>query len=321
MSKIVEMNRLDSHPLAARFYDMSSTIETLGGSPELTDALTSLHALRQEVEDELNRLFTEVGWKKDRSHGIFVEESRELDSGDMMGFFARGHYEQYKFAEACNEYTGADPYYDRRYVHANDCRHEWWRTVPVSGEPGVVSYHNAEPHSRGAFAVTVTHVVEDRQRKQTQRWIDEHNKGRAAAFAEGLNWALHKLDRINPDAGEELLREYRERDNTQKSTKATPSPQTRAEPTPIIKVLEAMSTSSDIGEGESAMIAQAAGYIATLTAELSALRASAKEERERALEEAAKAAEGTAHEGLHGSMWEGKFKSLAASIRALMVKP
>lgn len=226
MSKIVEMNRLDSHPLAARFYDMSRTIEALGGSPELTDALTSLHALRQEVEDELNRLFTEVGWKKDRSHGIFVEESRELDSGDMMGFFARGHYERYKFAEACNEYTGADPYYDRRYVHANDCRHEWWRTVPVSGEPGVVSYHTAEPHSRGAFAVTVTHVVEDRQRKQTQRWIDEHNKGRAAGFAEGLNWALHKLDRINPDAGEELLREYRERDNTQKSTKATPSPQT-----------------------------------------------------------------------------------------------
>lgn len=233
MTKIVEMNRLDSHPLAARFYDMSRAIEALGGSPELSAALTSLHALRQEVEDELNRLFTEAGWKRDRSHGISVEECRELDSGDIMGFFARGHYERHKFAEACNEYTGADPCYDRRYVKADDCRHEWWRTVPVSGEPGVVSYHNAEPHSRGAFAVTVTHVVEDRQRKETQRWIDEHHKGRAAGFAEGLNWALRKLDRINADAGEELLREYRERENPQRAAKGTPAPQPRAEPTPM----------------------------------------------------------------------------------------
>lgn len=56
MSKIVDMHRLDSHPLAARFYDMSRVIEALGGSPELTAALNSLHGLRQEVEDELNRL-------------------------------------------------------------------------------------------------------------------------------------------------------------------------------------------------------------------------------------------------------------------------
>ncbi|RVO30330.1 hypothetical protein [Sinorhizobium meliloti] len=151
-------------------------------------------------------------WKEERSHGISVEESRELDSGDVMGFFARGHYDRYKFAEACNEYTGADPYYDRRYVRGDDCRHEWWRTVPVSGEPGVVSYHIAEPRSRGAFAVTVTTVVEDRERKHTQRWIDEHNKGRAAGFADGLNWALRVLDCVNPEAGAELLRRYREQD-------------------------------------------------------------------------------------------------------------
>lgn len=151
-------------------------------------------------------------WKERRSHGISIEESRELDSGDVMGFFARGHYERHKFAEACNEYTGADPYYDRRHVKADDCRHEWWRTVPVSGEPGVVSYHIAEPRSRGAFAVTVTTVVEDRERKHTQRWIDEHNKGRAAGFADGLNWALRILDNVNPEAGAELLRRYREQD-------------------------------------------------------------------------------------------------------------
>lgn len=151
-------------------------------------------------------------WKEGRSHGISIEESRELDSGDVMGFFARGHYERHKFAKACNEYTGADPYYDRRHVKADDCRQEWWRTVPVSGEPGVVSYHIAEPRSRGAFAVTVTTVVEDRERKHTQRWIDEHNKGRAAGFADGLNWALRVLDNVNPQAGAELLRRYREQD-------------------------------------------------------------------------------------------------------------
>lgn len=164
------------------------------------------------TRDELSQFLADASfkWREARSHGISIEESRELDTGDVMGFFARGHHDRHQFAEACNEYTGADPYYDRRHVKADDCRHEWWRTVPVSGEPGVVSYHHAEPHSRGAFAVTVTTVIEDRERKQTQRWIDEHQKGRAAGFADGLNWALRLLDRINPDAGEELLRRYRE---------------------------------------------------------------------------------------------------------------
>ncbi|KAA3518864.1 hypothetical protein GOZ96_04970 [Agrobacterium vitis] len=166
------------------------------------------------TREELERFLSDAAyqWNEHKSHGISIEESRELDSGSVMGFFARGHYDSYKFAEACNEYTGADAYYDRRYVRPDDCRQEWWRTVPVSGEPGVISYHNAEPHSRGAFAVTVTHVVEDNERKATQRRIDEHNKGRAYGFAEGLNWALRKLDRINADAGDELLRQYREQD-------------------------------------------------------------------------------------------------------------
>jgi len=166
------------------------------------------------TREELSRFLVDASfkWHEARSHGIHVEESRELDSGDVMGFFARGHYDRHKFAEACNEFTGADPYYDRRYVRPDDCQQGWWRTVPVSGEPGVVSYHNAEPHSRGAFAVTVTNVVEDHERKQTQRNIDAHHKGRAAGFAEGLNWALRQLDRINSEAGDELLRQYREQD-------------------------------------------------------------------------------------------------------------
>jgi hypothetical protein len=132
-----------------------------------------------------------------------------------MGFWARGHHDLWKFAEAVNAYTAADAMYDRRYVNMRDnivsCRHEWWRTVPDSSDPGSVLYHNAEPHSRGAFAVTVTTVVEDRERRQTQREIDEHNKGTHRGFCEGLNWALRQLDRINHEVGDQLLAAYRER--------------------------------------------------------------------------------------------------------------
>jgi hypothetical protein len=158
-----------------------------------------------------------VGEHERRRHGMEIEESREIDSGAVMGYFARGHFPVHHFAEACNDYTGADPYYDRRHVKADDVRHEWWRTVPVTGEPGVVAYHHAEPRSRGAFAVTVTTVVEDRDRRQTQREIDQHNKGIASGFAEGLNWALLKLDHLNHrDASDELLRFYREENKKEK---------------------------------------------------------------------------------------------------------
>lgn len=172
------------------------------------------------TKEELGRFLLEAtfNWKESRTHGIAIEESRELDSGDVMGFFARGHHPAHHFAEACNIYTGADPYYDRRHVKPDDSRHEWWRTVPVGGEPGVISYHHAEPRSRGAFAVTVTTVVEDFERRQTRRCIDEHNKGLATGFAEGLNWALRKLDHLHhPDAAEALIKFYREENKKEKA--------------------------------------------------------------------------------------------------------
>ncbi|WP_412064019.1 hypothetical protein [Rhizobium sp. SYY.PMSO] len=173
------------------------------------------------TKGELGRFLADAAfeWKQSRTHGIAIEESRELDSRDVMGFFARGHHPVHHFAEACNAYTGADPYYDRRHVRPDDCRHEWWRTVPVGGEPGVTSYHQAEPHSRGAFAVTVTTVVEDRERRLQQRAIDEHHKGRAAGFADGLNWALRKLDQLqHQDAAEALLRFYREENKKERTS-------------------------------------------------------------------------------------------------------
>lgn len=147
---------------------------------------------------------------------IEILELREIDSEGLMGFYARGHFDRWKFARACNQYTGAALFHDERHVPEglpDYVRHEWWRSVPVSGEPGTRQFVIAEPKSRGAFPVTVTTVIEDRQRKRTQRMIDEHQKGERNGFANGLNWALRQLDDINPDAGEKLLARYRAQDN------------------------------------------------------------------------------------------------------------
>ena len=172
---------------------------------------------RAELAEIIGRVENPWFSGEDRTHGIEVQDLREggEDGGGLLGFWSRGHHDRWKFAEAVNHYTGADIDYDIRHVSRRedmrDVRHEWWRTVPASGEPGCVFYHQAEPHSRGAFAVTVTTVVEDRERRRTQREIDQFNSGNRHGFAAGLNWALHKLDRINPEAGEALLAEYRER--------------------------------------------------------------------------------------------------------------
>lgn len=156
-----------------------------------------------------------------RPAAIDIIDLREAgsDGGGLMGYWAKGHHERYAFAEAVNDHTGADNYYDARYVHVSrlaygpqPVRHEWWRAVPMSGDPGHSVYHSAEPHSRGAFPVTVTTIVEDRERKSAQRNIDEFHKGSRSGFAEGLNWALRQLDNIDVEAGEKLLARYRERD-------------------------------------------------------------------------------------------------------------
>lgn len=153
---------------------------------------------------------------QNRTPEIDILDLREIDSCEPMGYYARGHFDRWKFARACNIYTGAAMAHDDRHVPESlpdYVRHEWWRTVPVSGEPGMVQFVGAEPKSRGAFPVTVTTVIEDRQRKRTQRMIDEHCKGERNGFANGLNWALRQLDDINPDAGEKLLARYRAQDN------------------------------------------------------------------------------------------------------------
>ncbi|MGN7710807.1 hypothetical protein [Agrobacterium radiobacter] len=156
-----------------------------------------------------------------RPPAIEIIDLREAgsDGGGLMGYWAKGHHDRFAFAEAVNDHTGADCYYDTRYVVVSrldygpqPVRHEWWRAVPLSGEPGHSVYHSAEPHSRGAFPVTVTTIVEDRERKTAQRNIDEFQKGSRSGFADGLNWALRQLDNIDAEAGEKLLARYRERD-------------------------------------------------------------------------------------------------------------
>lgn len=156
-----------------------------------------------------------------RPPAIEIIDLREAgsDGGGLMGYWAKGHHDRHAFADAVNEYTGADWLYDTRYVvitrplsGPQPVRHEWWRAVPMSGEPGHSVYHSAEPHSRGAFPVTVTTIVEDRERKIAQRNIDEFHKGSRSGFAEGLNWALRQLDNIDVEAGEKLLARYRERE-------------------------------------------------------------------------------------------------------------
>lgn len=151
----------------------------------------------------------QFNWGEAARHGIEIQYLRDLDGGEM-GFWAKGHHPTRHFSEACNAYSGAPAGYDKRHVAPDQCRHEWWRTVPIGGRPGMVQYLNAEPHSRGSFAVTVTTVIEDRDRRQTQREIDQHNRGHAVGFADGLNWALRQLDRISPDVGAQLLAAYRE---------------------------------------------------------------------------------------------------------------
>lgn len=139
------------------------------------------------------------------------------DGGGLMGYYARGHHDFHRFVEGVNQYTGAHPEHDERYVALRSglggtVRHEWWRVVPDASDPGSSRFISAEPRSRGAFAVTVTTIVEDRERRRTERWIEEFRKGSRNGFSDGLNWALRQLDIINPEAGEEFLRRYREQD-------------------------------------------------------------------------------------------------------------
>ncbi|NEI60951.1 hypothetical protein [Rhizobium leguminosarum] len=177
------------------------------------------HGMALITRDELQQFLhlAAFKWDEERRHGISVEELRDLDGG-LMGYWTKGHHPLHHFQEAANYYSGADARYDERYIaDPSSIRHEWWRTTPVGGEPGMVQYLPAEPRSRGAFAVTVSTIVEDRDIKRSTRDIAEHHRAAARGFADGLNWALRQLERINSSAGDDLLKFYRDENKKERS--------------------------------------------------------------------------------------------------------
>lgn len=88
---------------------------------------------------------------------IPVEILREAgdNGGDFMGYWAKGHWPRYEFAQKCNHEYGHTDDRHCRFVYADKCRHEVWRCVPIAGEPGNFQFVPAVAGSRGSFKVTV----------------------------------------------------------------------------------------------------------------------------------------------------------------------
>lgn len=127
------------------------------------------------------------------------------DGGGLMGYYTRGHVDIWLFAEAANEYSGAQSEWDRRYVKAKEVQQVWWRTVPMAGQRGCRQFIVAEPKARGSFPVTVWDRLYMVDYEKTVREIEERKVARNNGFRQGVNWALIKLDDINKDAGDALL--------------------------------------------------------------------------------------------------------------------
>lgn len=143
---------------------------------------------------------------------IEIEDLREAgeDGGDLMGYHARGHHDRFAFAEACNKRNGDISHWDRRHVREGDVRHAWWRTVPIKGSDGLYAFHDAEPKSRGAYAVTVWDGIAAGDFRESQRLVREHYRGRCNGIAEGVNWAFRYVERFHGiDAADAMIAAYR----------------------------------------------------------------------------------------------------------------
>lgn len=148
------------------------------------------------------------------SETIDIEDLREAgeDGGDLMGFFCRGHVTKYKFANACNKYTEAHPSFDRRYVREEQVHHIWWRTVPISGEPGQSQFIQVEPRSRGAWPATVWDQLGHTHSEMYRHGAKEYARGRDTGFREGTSWALRNLP---DDARDQLMKIFQETNPTE----------------------------------------------------------------------------------------------------------
>ncbi|QIG68097.1 hypothetical protein EVB55_162 [Rhizobium phage RHph_Y68] len=57
----LQMNHLNSHPIARDFYDLALFIESLPGSPEMTDLINRFWDLRQKTSMHMNYALKLVG--------------------------------------------------------------------------------------------------------------------------------------------------------------------------------------------------------------------------------------------------------------------
>lgn len=87
------------------------------------------------------------------------------DGGSFMGWYAKGHHDREKFHDRVDHDYDLHRD-DRRQFQPKEVTHEWWRCVPMRGDPGMTMFRPAEPHARGAFAVTVMDVskLKDKRR-------------------------------------------------------------------------------------------------------------------------------------------------------------
>ncbi len=142
---------------------------------------------------------------------IEIQEIREAgeNGGDLMGYYCRGHVDRFHFAEAANHFSGAHSTYDRRHVTPEVADWIWWRTVPISGEPGMSRFVVADPHTNGAYPVTVCESVERWERHQTARIATEWRRGERNGYARGVQWCLSVLQFEHSDIADKLLAKYR----------------------------------------------------------------------------------------------------------------
>lgn len=142
---------------------------------------------------------------------IEILEIREAGpgGGDLMGYYARGHYDHHSFAEAANHYSGADPVFDVRHVRPETVRQGWWRTVPDSSDPGSYVFHPAEPGSRGAFKVTFAQPVTDHEHRQFRRLAKARLEGQRSGHCDGVSWALRTVEAISAEVGKQFYEAWK----------------------------------------------------------------------------------------------------------------
>jgi hypothetical protein len=150
--------------------------------------------------------------RADQLKTVEIQELREAgeDGGELMGYFCRGHVERHLFAEAANRYSGALDHYDIRNVRPEKCRHVWWRTVQMEGEPKGTQCFKPSVPGPGAWAATVCESVADHSSRSVRLTIKEFDRGRGAGIAEGVNWALRFLENKNIELHDAMLKAYRE---------------------------------------------------------------------------------------------------------------